>query len=95
MPGVFSILRGVIDQLRRLGESSGQFLLLGLASGVLLQQSSASLAGRVAQMELTSFQAREVFAGGVQHAALNALLVRGGCPLAWLAKDDAASLAWR
>ena len=51
MPGVFSILRGVIDQLRRLGESSGQFLSLGSASGVLLQQSSESLAGRVAQIE--------------------------------------------
>jgi predicted AAA+ superfamily ATPase len=44
MPGVFSILRGVIDQRRRQGETSGQFLLLGSASGVLLQQSSESLA---------------------------------------------------
>ena len=95
MPGVFSILRGVIDQRRRLGESSGQFLLLGSASGVLLQQSSESLAGRVAQIELTPFQAREVFEGDGQPAELNALWVRGGFPLAWLAKDDAASLAWR
>ena len=66
MPGVFSILRGVIDQRRRLGESSGQFLLLGSASGALMQQSSESLAGRVAQIELTPFQAREVFEGDVQ-----------------------------
>jgi predicted AAA+ superfamily ATPase len=95
MPGVFSILRGVIDQRRRLGESSGQFLLLGSASGVLLQQSSESLAGRVAQIELTPFQAREIFEGDGQPAELNALWVRGGFPLAWLAKDDAASLAWR
>ncbi len=95
MPGVFSILRGVIDQRRRQGESSGQFLLLASASGVLLQQSSESLAGRVAQIELTPFQAREVFEGDVQPAQLNALWVRGGFPLAWLAKDDAASLAWR
>ena len=95
MPGVFSILRGVIDHRRRLGESSGQFLLLGSASGVLLQQSSESLAGRVAQIELTPFQAREVFEGDGQPAELNSLWVRGGFPLAWLAKDDAASLAWR
>ena len=95
MPGVFSILRGVIDQRRRDGESSGQFLLLGSASGVLLQQSSESLAGRVAQIELTPFQAREVFQAEVQPADLNALWVRGGFPLAWLAKDDASSLAWR
>jgi uncharacterized protein len=41
MPGVFSILRGVIDQRRRDGESGAQFLLLGLASGVLLHQSNS------------------------------------------------------
>lgn len=95
MPGVFSILRGVIDQRRRLGESSCQFLLLGSASGVLLQQSSESLAGRVAQIELTPFQAREIFEGAVDPSELNSLWVRGGFPLAWLAKDDASSLAWR
>jgi predicted AAA+ superfamily ATPase len=95
MPGVFSILRGVIDQRRRQGESSGQFLLLGSASGVLLQQSSESLAGRVAQMELTPFQAREILPANFAASDMNALWVRGGFPLAWLAKDDAASLAWR
>jgi len=95
MPGVFSILCGVIAQRRRLGESSGQFLLLGSASGVLPQQSSESLAGRVAQIELTAFQAREVFERYVQPSELNSLWVRGGFPLAWSTKDDAASLAWR
>jgi hypothetical protein len=44
---------------------------------------------------LTPFQAREVFEGDVQPSELNSLWVRGGFPLAWLAKDDAASLAWR
>jgi len=95
MPDVFSILRGVIDQRRRQGESSGQFLLLGSASGVLLQQSSESLAGRVAQVELTPFQAREILQPDFQVSELNALWVRGGFPLAWLAKDDAASMTWR
>ena len=41
------------------------------------------------------FQAREVLQTGFQASALNALWVRGGFPLAWLAKDDAASLIWR
>lgn len=62
LPELFAILRGVIDQRRRAGEAAGQFLLLGSASGVLLQQTSESLAGRVAQLELTPFQAREVIA---------------------------------
>jgi predicted AAA+ superfamily ATPase len=95
MPGVFGILRGVIDQRRRNGETNGQFLLLGSASGVLLQQSSESLAGRVAQMELTPFQACEVLHADSLPAEINALWVRGGFPLAWLAKNDSASLTWR
>ena len=95
LPGIFSILRGVIDQRRRQGEAAGQFLLLGSASGVLLQQSSESLAGRVAQLELAPFQAREVFNEGVSAADMNTLWVRGGFPLAWLASNDAASLTWR
>lgn len=95
MPGLFAVLRGVIDQRRRAGEASGQFLLLGSASGVLLQQSSESLAGRVATLELTPFQAREVVDAQASATTLNALWVRGGFPLAWLAADDSASLAWR
>jgi predicted AAA+ superfamily ATPase len=95
MPGLFAVLRGVIDQRRRAGEASGQFLLLGSASGVLLQQSSESLAGRVATLELTPFQAREVVDTQASGPALNDLWVRGGFPLAWLAPDDSASLAWR
>ena len=95
MPGLFAVLRGVIDQRRRAGEASGQFLLLGSASGVLLQQSSESLAGRVATLELTPFQAREVLGSDASAHDLNRLWVRGGFPLAWLAADDSASLAWR
>jgi predicted AAA+ superfamily ATPase len=95
IPEIFSILRGVIDQRRRQGESNGQFLLLGSASGVLLQQSSESLAGRVAQVELTPFQVREVLEEDFQAAEMNSLWVRGGFPLSWLAKDEAASMTWR
>ncbi|QLQ26536.1 MAG: ATP-binding protein [Dechloromonas sp.] len=95
LPELFAILGGVIDQRRRAGEAAGQFLLLGSASGLLLRQASESLAGRVAQLELTPFQAREVLPAGAVAADLNALWVRGGFPLAWLAADDAASLRWR
>lgn len=49
-------------QLRCLGLASGQFLLLGSATGVLLQQSSESMAGRVAYVELRALQVPEVFA---------------------------------
>lgn len=95
MPELFAVLRGVIDIRRRDGEAAGQFLLLGSASGVLLQQASESLAGRVAQLELTPFQAREVLPSDATGMDLNPLWVRGGFPLSWLAPDDAASLRWR
>ncbi len=62
IPELFAVLRGVIDQRRRAGETAGQFLLLGSASGSLLGQASESLAGRVATLELTPFQAPEVTA---------------------------------
>lgn len=95
LPELFAVLRGVIDIRRRDGESAGQFLLLGSATGVLLQQASESLAGRVAQLELTPFQAREVLPADAPGAELNSLWVRGGFPLAWLAEGEASSLRWR
>ena len=48
MPGLFAVLRGVIDQRRRSGARSAQFLLLGSASMELLAQSAESRAGRLA-----------------------------------------------
>lgn len=95
MPELFSILRGVIDQRRRMNQASGQFLLLGSATGMLLQQSSESLAGRVAYVELPALQASEVFGTQASVADLNALWVRGGFPLSWLASSDADSMTWR
>jgi predicted AAA+ superfamily ATPase len=95
MPDLFSVLRGVIDQRRRQGEACRQFLLLGSASGILLKQSSESLAGRVAQLELTPFQAREVLHSEEPIQSMNALWVRGGFPLSWMAANDAQSLSWR
>lgn len=95
MPELFAVLRGVIDVRRRAGEAAGQFLLLGSVSGVLLKQASESLAGRVAQLELTPFQARELPLPEATAAGLNSLWVRGGFPLSWLATDDVRSMTWR
>ena len=95
MPELFGILRGVIDQRRRMNQPSGQFLLLGSATGVLLQKSSESLAGRVAYVELPALQASEIFGSKASVADLNALWMRGGFPLSWLAASDADSMTWR
>lgn len=95
LPELFAVLRAVIDVRRRAGESAGQFLLLGSASGLLLQQASESLAGRVARLELTPFLARELLSADAPAHELNGVWVRGGFPLSCLAADDAASLRWR
>jgi len=91
VPGLFEELRGVIDRGRWEGHGNGRFLLLGSASGELLRQSE-SLAGRVAYMDLTPFDALEASAGGI---AVNDLWVRGGFPNSVLAANDAASTIWR
>lgn len=53
-PELFSVLRGLIDAHRR----PGRFLMLGSASRELIRQSSETLAGRIAYLELTPFRAR-------------------------------------
>lgn len=90
MPGLFATLRGQIDNRRRKGMRTGQFLLLGSASNVLLHQSAESLAGRVRYIELFPLLLDEV--GAEQ---LNPLWLRGGFPDSLLAPSDAASLRWR
>jgi len=90
MPGLFKSLRGQIDQRRRAGFRAGQFLLLGSASNVLLQQSAESLAGRVRYIEMPPLQLTEV---GVDR--LNTLWLRGGFPDSFSAASDQASMDWR
>jgi len=89
-PGLFPVLRGLIDQGRRVGRTSGQYLLLGSASLDLLKQSGETLAGRIAYLELTPFNVLEM-------GAFNAddLWVRGGFPESLLASDATQSLRWR
>ncbi len=93
MPELFAMLRGLIDQRRRAGLRTGQFLLLGSASGTLLQQSSESLAGRIAYRELYPLQLHELESTDV--AARDRLWLRGGFPESLLARSDAASQRWR
>lgn len=90
MPDLFRNLRGQIDMRRRKGHRTGQFLLLGSASNVLLHQSAESLAGRVRYIEMPPLTLDEV--GGDQ---LNALWLRGGFSDSFQAPSDRASMAWR
>lgn len=90
LPGLFQPLRGLIDEGRRRGRRSGQYLLLGSASVDLLRQSGESLAGRIAYIELAPFDVMEV-----EPAKRETLWVRGGFPEALLADDDRSSLRWR
>ncbi|MCF8209485.1 MAG: ATP-binding protein [Rhodoferax sp.] len=93
MPGLFAVLHGVIDQRRRSGALSSQFLLLGSASMGLLAQSSESLAGRLAYVELVPLILTELPTNSA--AALESLWLRGGFPGSYLARSDAASMRWR
>ena len=92
-PGLFQILRGVIDQRRHKGIRAGEFLLLGSASMELMRQSAESLAGRIAYLELTPFVLPEVQSLGGD--AADRLWVRGGFPDSYLAMDDLSSFQWR
>ena len=93
-PELFSVLRGLIDQRRRDGEKSGHFLILGSASPALLKQSSESLAGRIAHIELDPFSVTEVRGSGAEDP-VDQLWVRGGFPDSFLASSDETSLDWR
>jgi len=89
-PSLFPLLRGLIDQARRIGRASGQYLLLGSASLNVLQQSSETLAGRIAYLELTPLNVMEVGQDSVEP-----LWLRGGFPQSLSAPSDARSLRWR
>jgi predicted AAA+ superfamily ATPase len=76
-PDLFSLLRALTDQNR----TPLRFIILGSATPELLRQSSESLAGRIAYLELTPFNLLEInekislrdhhFFGGFPEAILN------------------------
>ena len=92
VPDLFQDLRGVIDSGRRRGKRTGRFLILGSASMDLLRQSSESLAGRIAYIDMQPFHVLEV-AGGSD--TLTRLWVRGGFPDSFLAVDGRRSFLLR
>jgi predicted AAA+ superfamily ATPase len=87
-PDLFPMLRNLIDQEAR----DAQFLLLGSASPLMLQQSSESLAGRLGLLHMSGLTLPEITTP--QDAASSKLWLRGGCPRAFLATSDAAAFRW-
>lgn len=85
-PDLFPVLRVLADR----SGVPARFLILGSASPEMLRQSSESLAGRVAYVELDGFSLDEV---GVEN--LGRLWIRGGFPRSFLAESDRESLEWR
>jgi len=89
-PGLFPVLRGLIDRARRQRRGNGRYLLLGSASFDLLRQSGESLAGRVRYLELAPFSVLEP-----TRKSMDALWLRGGFPESLLARSAERSLRWR
>jgi hypothetical protein len=89
-PGLFPVLRGLIDRNRRAGRHASQFLLLGSASMDLMKQSGETLAGRIAYLELGPLHALEAM-----DRPLEDVWLRGGFPDSLLARNGARSLRWR
>ncbi|MFC4252077.1 ATP-binding protein [Sinimarinibacterium flocculans] len=85
-PELFPVLRVLAD--RR--PAPARFLILGSASGDLLRQSSETLAGRMERIVIGGFTLSEL-----GEKAEPTLWRRGGFPLAFLARGEAASTAWR
>jgi hypothetical protein len=86
MPGLFPVLRSLIDEHR----VPARFILTGSASPNLIRDSSESLAGRIAYKELTAFNYMEVR----DHRNSNLHWFRGGFPLSFLAPSDRISKRW-
>ncbi|MDX1901615.1 MAG: ATP-binding protein [Gammaproteobacteria bacterium] len=83
---LFKILRVLADE----PGVNRKFLVLGSASHTLLRQTSESLAGRIAYLEISGFSLQEI---GAEH--LNPLWLRGGFPRAYLAHTQSDSVEWR
>ncbi len=88
-PEIFPALRSILDR----SGMNGRLLILGSASRDLLRQSSESLAGRIAYLELTPFLNSEVNPGH-DAAKLRKIWLRGGYPRSFLAAESESAL-WR
>ncbi|MEL6945402.1 MAG: AAA family ATPase, partial [Bacteroidota bacterium] len=86
-PSLFPELRSAIDRNR----VAGRFILLGSASPELIKDSSETLAGRVAYLELAALNYQEI----QTQLDFRVHWFRGGFPLSLLAVDDEISSRWR
>lgn len=85
-PELFPLLRVLADRK----PLPARFLILGSASPVLLRRSSETLAGRLETVHLEGFRLADLGA-----PAQDRHWLRGGFPLAFTARSEADSLAWR
>lgn len=85
LPDLFPLLRYLVDQGKK-----RKFVILGSASRDLIRQSSESLAGRIAYLQLGGFRLSDIDAGDIK-----SLWWRGGLPPSFLAASDDVSLLWR
>lgn len=85
-PDLFPLLRVLADR----APLPARFLLLGSAAPDLSRQTSETLAGRAAFVDMSGFTLDEVGAD-----AQRRLWLRGGFPRAFLARGEAQSFAWR
>jgi hypothetical protein len=86
MPELFPVMRSLIDRYR----VPGRFLILGSAGPELLNQSSESLAGRIAYTELTGLMISEVEKEG----NILDLWINGGFPEPYLLQDPELRQEW-
>jgi predicted AAA+ superfamily ATPase len=86
-PDLFPLLRALIDKDRR----PGRFILLGSASRIIIQDTSESLAGRIAFVELKPFFLLEL----PDISSWKQLWLQGGFPLSFLARNQDSSMNWR
>ncbi len=84
-PELFQVLRYIVDRENQ----NLRLLLLGSASRELIKQSSESLAGRIAYIEVTPFTIAEKL--GLD---LKQLWLKGGFPRSYLAKNDLMAFDW-
>lgn len=88
LPHLFPVLRSMID----LNRIPGRYIILGSASPELIRNSSESLAGRIAYVELTTFNLTEVYE--LSNKNTDRLWLQGGFPNAFLFDDVEMVTQW-
>ncbi|MCB0839182.1 MAG: ATP-binding protein [Bacteroidetes bacterium] len=85
LPNLFPLLRALVD----LNRTAGRYLILGSASPNLVKDSSETLAGRIAYIELSPLSLEEIH----PQISMREHWLRGGFPVALLASE--LKFTWR